>query len=436
MTASAGNAKLKVLFFSQRFPYPLDTGGKIRTAKLLEKLKDVFDITLVSNMESAKDDPYLDQVKSLCAEFHPVPWRETTRYTLRFYLKLFRAMFSRYPFTVFSDYSRALEEKIEGLVASRRFDLLICDFLQPSLNFRNLHGRCTLLFQHNVESMIVKRHFEAAKDPVSRVFWWLQWAKMRRYERNACARFSAVIAVSDKDKEILEREFDGKNVSSIPTGVDTTYFTPSQEPYERDTLVFTGSMDWLPNEDAILFFAREILPKIKTRIPGVKISIVGRSPSPHFIKTMREYPEIDVVGWVDDVRPMIKRHAAYIIPLRIGGGTRIKAYEAMAMGKAVISTSIGVEGLPLTPGVNVVIADDPESFARAVIGVLMDAVTRTRLEKEARAFVLQNVSWDKAADIFQEICRRVVAKKNVAPHAAVTYEPRGWEAVQHNRDRL
>ena len=162
MTESAGKKRLKILFFSQRFPYPMDTGGKIRTGKLLEQLKDVFDITLVSNVESPKDDEYLDQVKKLCAEFHPVPWKETKKYTFRFYLKLLRSVFSRYPFTVINDYSQDLEAALLHLTTSERFDLLICDFLQPSLNFRRLSGTPTLLFEHNIESVIPRRHFETS----------------------------------------------------------------------------------------------------------------------------------------------------------------------------------------------------------------------------------------------------------------------------------
>ncbi len=195
--------------------------------------------------------------------------------------------------------------------------------------------------------------------------------------------------MSETDKQILEGEFAAANVFAIPTGVDTEYFTPRQEAPEKNTLVFTGSMDWLPNEDAILFFAHEILPKIKRRIPDIKLVVAGRRPSRHLLNEMQKYPEVSILGWVDDVRPFISRHAVYVVPLRIGGGTRIKVYEAMAMGKAIVSTTIGVEGLPVTAGVNVAIADDPESFAQSVITLLRDAEARTRIEREARDFVLK-----------------------------------------------
>jgi glycosyltransferase involved in cell wall biosynthesis len=316
-------------------------------------------------------------------------------------------MFSRYPFTVISDYSRNLEAALRYLTTSQHFDLLVCDFLQPSLNIKNLNGIPTLLFEHNVESVIPRRHLETARNPIAKLFWWLQWYRMERYEKEACGRFTGVVTVSAKDKDVLEREFGAKKVFTIPTGVDIEYFSPREEPVAENRLVFTGSMDWLPNEDAILFFAREILGPIKRGTPDVKLTVVGRNPSQRLIKELQRYPEINVVGRVDDVRSFISSHALYIIPLRIGGGTRIKAYEAMAMGKAVVSTTVGVEGLPVTHGENVVLADEPDEFASAVKRLLEDAERRNRIERNARSFVEAHFSWGKVADVFADICRKI-----------------------------
>ena len=245
MTVSAGNKKLKVLFFSQRFPYPMDTGGKIRTGKLLEQLNDLFHITLVSNVESPKDDGYLDQVKNLCAEFYPVPWKEVSKYSFKFYLKVLLGMFSRYPFTVINDYSRDLEAALRYLTTSQHFDLLVCDFLQPSLNVRNINGIPTLLFEHNIESVIPRRHFETARNPIAKVFWWLQWRKMERYEKDACRKFTGTVTVSEADKKCLEERFGIKNVFAIPTGVDTDYYAPRKDKVKKNSLVG----EWAPDRD-------------------------------------------------------------------------------------------------------------------------------------------------------------------------------------------
>lgn len=409
MTASAGNRRLRVLFFAQRFPFPLDAGGKIRTAKLLEQLCREFELTFVCNVEHPKDDPYVDQARKICSAFHPVPWREVPKGSPTFYARILARLWSRYPIIVLNDYSPDLEAALHRVLAQDRYDLIICDFLQPSLNLRHVTGYPTLLFQHNVESMIYERHYKNASNPLMRLFWRSQWRKLYRYEGETCRRFSGVVAVSDVDKQAMEREFKVKNVWAIPTGVDLEFFTPQPDRVKPNSLVFTGSMDWLPNEDALLYFAEEILGRVKASIPDVTVSIVGRKPRPRLLERLKAYPEMTVVGRVEDIRPHVAQHTAYIIPLRIGGGTRIKFYEAMAMGKAVVSTSIGAEGLPVTHGEHVLLADTAEDFAAAVVRVLSDHALRARLEGAARRFVEARCSWKAAASVFADICRRVVS---------------------------
>jgi len=167
--------RLKVLFLSQRFVFPMDTGGKIRTGKILEQLKNMVSLTVISNVESPKDDPYLPRMTELCDRFVPVPWKEMQRYTPKFYLKIAGQSFSRYPISVLNDYSQQLEETVINELKKEQYDLAICDFLQSTLNFRRMNGIPTLLFQHNVEATIAKRHLENAKDPMSRVFWGMQY---------------------------------------------------------------------------------------------------------------------------------------------------------------------------------------------------------------------------------------------------------------------
>ena len=403
--------KLKILFFSQRFPLPMDAGGKIRTGQMLKFLKEIFDMTMVCNIESPKDDQYLDQVNTLCSEFHAVPWKETTKYSVKFYWRVLTRFFSSYPITVKNDYSKELEEKIEELVRIHSYDLLICDFLQPTLNFKNvMQGNRTLLFQHNVESMIVKRHYETASNVLMKWFWYVQWKKMVKYEKLMCQRFNGVVTVSEPDKATLEKEFDAEHVYAIPTGVDISYFSPNGTTPEPNSLIYVGSMDWLPNEDAILYFAEQILPLIKQKVSGVKLTVVGRNPSDSLLHTLERCPEIQIVGRVDDIRPYISRHRVFILPLRIGGGTRIKVFEAMAMGKAIVSTHIGTEGLPLTNGEYVLLADTPSSFADAIVRLLKNNEDRRKIEEAARDFVEKNCSWQKASEIFAQACVKVGAK--------------------------
>lgn len=400
--------RLKVLFFSKRFPLPMDTGGKIRTGKMLEELTKHFSITLLCHLESIKDDPYLEQMNNFCEDFQPVPWKEVLKYSLLFYSRVLIRIFSRYPVSVKNAYSRAIEVKIAELVRNRKFDLLICDFLQPALNFRHVMDFPTLLFQHNVESLVVKQHYETTRNVFMKFFWWMEWKKLERFERQMCQEFDAVITVSEQDKLILEQNFQVTNVHAIPTGVDLKYFSPNGKNPEGNSLIYVGAMDWLPNEDAIVFFSREILPHIRVAIPDVTLTVVGRNPSNALLRSLKKHKEIRIVGGVEDIRPYIRPKQVFIIPLRIGGGTRIKIYEAMAMGKAIVSTRIGTEGLPVMHGKHVLLADQPQEFAEAVIRLLGDPIARNELGKSARAFVETQCGWNEATQRFAEICLEVV----------------------------
>src|SRR5215470_18929297 len=208
--------RLKVLFFSQPFVYPADTGGKIRTSQTLRHLREVFDLTLLSYVDPECEMPHVDQMASLCHEFHAVPRSTVKKFSWAFYLKVLAYSLSRYPVAVLNNYSRTAVAKLRELLAARHYDLLVCDFLQPTLNLRSLHTPRTLLFQHNVESMIWERHYRTSQNPLLRLFWYLQWRKMMRYERQTCARVDGIVAVSELDKLVLERDFGARNVHAIP----------------------------------------------------------------------------------------------------------------------------------------------------------------------------------------------------------------------------
>ena len=405
-----GSDRLRVLFVAKRFPYPADTGGKIRTARLLEQLSRRLDITLVSNVEHPKDDPYLADVGKLCARFEPVAWQEAAKGSPRFYAQVMRRLASRYPVSVANDYSPPLAERIRTCLARDRYDLLVCDFVQPSINLGERLACPVLLFQHNVESMIFERHARTAGSAPLRWFWRSQWRKMERFEREACRRFAGVVAVSEADRALFGDRFEARRTFAIPTAVDAEYFRPGTGPTVAGRLVFTGSMDWLPNEDAILYFVDEILPRISARVPAVSLAVVGRRPSPRLSRRLAERRDVILTGRVDDVRPHMESAEVFVIPLRIGGGTRIKAYEAMAMGKPVVSTPVGIEGLPVRDGEHFVQAERADEFADAVVDLLRDPERRRRLGQAARRYVESSCSWPSAAAAFVDACRAVAVR--------------------------
>jgi glycosyltransferase involved in cell wall biosynthesis len=234
---------------------------------------------------------------------------------------------------------------------------------------------------------------------------------MRRFERDMCRRFDSVIAVSADDREQMKREYGAEAVFDVPTGVDTEFFRPNRAiNVAPHSLVFTGSMDWLPNDDAIRYFMREIMPLIKKSVPDVTLTVVGRNPAPALVDLSKEDSSLVITGRVDDVRPYMDKAAAYIVPLRIGGGTRLKIFEAMAMEKAVVSTTVGAEGLPLTNGVELLLADEPATFAEAVVRVLTDDDYASELGQRAAAVVRENFGWRPVTDRFISLCAKTKAE--------------------------
>jgi glycosyltransferase involved in cell wall biosynthesis len=229
---------------------------------------------------------------------------------------------------------------------------------------------------------------------------WQEWRKMEAAERRYLRLADRVLTVSESDRDAFRPFVDPAKLTVIPTGVDVDYFQPIPGKESPSCLVFTGSMDWLPNEDAILFFVDAILPLIKQQCPDASLEVVGRSPSRKLQALAQTEKSLHLTGWVDDIRPFVARGAVCIVPLRIGGGTRLKIFEAMAMNKAVISTSVGAEGLPVCSGKNILLADTPSAFADSVISLLRDSNQRHRLGSAARVLVQENYSWSKIVESF------------------------------------
>jgi glycosyltransferase involved in cell wall biosynthesis len=244
---------------------------------------------------------------------------------------------------------------------------------------------------------------------VRKALFALEWRKLRSREANACRRADLTIAVSEEDRKRLTGLAPGAATAAIPTGVDTQYFHPNGRPTIPVRLVFSGSMDWQPNEDAVIYFGEAILPRIRARAPDVSFTVVGRNPSQR-LRDVAARTGIAVTGTVDDVRPFLDEAAVYVVPLRAGSGTRLKIFEALAMAKPVVSTTVGAEGLSITPGRDIVLADDPEEFAGAVLALLDDPERRRALGEAGRTLVRERYSWEQVAREFEQCCERAAVR--------------------------
>jgi sugar transferase (PEP-CTERM/EpsH1 system associated) len=405
---------MKILWLNAGLLLPLDKGGKLRTWHLMRHLAMRHDITYMSFSDPTQTHADRIGMSEVCSRLETVPRTDAPKGTTRFYADAARHALDRAPYAVAKYRSKAYRQHLEGLLAAGRFDAIVCDFLPPFINMPAQLPCPAILFTHNVEAEIWRRHVDTAANPVSRLLLTQQWHRMLRVEEAALRRFNLVLAVSDADRQTFQRLYPDavrSPIHVVKTGVDTQYFTPSRADVRPAHLVFTGSMDWLPNEDGMVYFVRDILPRIREVEPDATLSIIGRAPTPA-VQRLAADAGIHVTGRVDDVRPHIGEGAVYIVPLRIGGGTRLKIFEAMSMAKAVVSTTVGAEGLPVTTGQNIVIADEPSRFARAVVHLIRDTDMRQRLEMAARQLVVERYDWSAVAQDFEDALDRLAVRRD------------------------
>jgi sugar transferase (PEP-CTERM/EpsH1 system associated) len=414
---------MRILWLKTELLHPVDKGGRIRTYNMLKELKRNHHITYLALDDGTADENARALAAEYCQELICIPHTTKPKFSPGFYAELVGNMFSSLPYFMKKYQSRRMRLAIEEQAQDKNFDVLVCDFLQPSINIPEDLRVPAVLFQHNVEAMIWRRHYEIQKNPAVKAYLFGQWRRTVTYERKACRRFNMVIAVSEADRETMRSEYTIDKLGNVPTGVDTNYFSPNKDqatqPY---TLVFTGSMDWLPNEDAIQFFIKQVMPIIRRDCPNVNLTIVGRNPYQSLIELGKRDPSIIVTGRVDDVRPYMDRAAAYVVPIRIGGGTRLKIYEAMAMAKPIISTTIGAEGLPVEHGRHLLIADSPEDFAAQVTKILCDPDLATSLALNSQRLVQEHFGWGSVSESFVKLCEQAIDHR----------EPTNDKASQNN----
>lgn len=378
------------MVIDEEVPYPLNSGKRIRTFNLLVPLADRHEITFVCRRHEGSDSRSLEPfgIRTVVVD-HPIR-RKSGAF---FYAALLRNLFSQYPYSVASHRSPVLTETIENLHREKPFDLVHCEWTPYAVNMGGLWRASSVVDAHNVESLIWERNWAVETQPIRKAFVRLQWQRMIEFEKHFLRRFSRVIAVSEPDRKAMAQWVDPGKIDIVDNGVDTRYFTPSGLQQKPCSMIFTGSLDWRPNVDAMLFFLEEIWPLIRAAHPEASIAIVGRNPMAALKKKASGMPGVTLAGTVDDVRPYIEAAQVYIVPLRVGGGSRLKILEAMAMEKAVVSTAVGAEGLEVQAGENILTADTPAEFAAAVTSLFEDAGLRERLGAAGRKLVTARYEW-------------------------------------------
>ncbi len=394
----------RVLFISPRFLFPLDSGGQIRTAQVLRHAHGrLLDVTLLSPATDQEQREHAVELKQICSHLIPYKPRWSIHSLIRRLGRVI-SLLGPLPVSVASDKSRDLQCALKRLLAERTYQAVVYDFTHTAVNVIPTPGGVrTLLFTHNVEQEIFIRRAEVATGLAGRLLWRNQQRKMERFENQVLGLFDRVLAVSERDAVRFQTLCPGIETTVIPTGVDCTQIA-YQPPSKHPTIVFVGSMDAHQNIEGVAWFLERIWPLVKKRRPQASIRIIGRHPPEGMTQRYAGEPNIQFTGWVEDPALESRTGAVFIVPLRVGGGTRIKIYEAMAMGLPVVSTSVGAEGLALRPDAHYQQADTPEAFAQAISLLLEDRNRALALSRGGRTLVERTFGWEHAARAFTDAC--------------------------------
>lgn len=383
---------MKVGFITARAPYPCDSGGRIRTYHLLREAAKLHDVTLMTGIETPADVASLHLLRSEIPELRVRPVTVPRRTSpFRRLVRLARLPYERLPYTWTAYISRRFASQLREWLSEDQYDLVHCDHVQVADMLLDAPTPPRLLNAHNIESVLVRRIADRHRGVRRALIAW-QARKVADAERRCYQGFDRALVVSELDAALLQEMVPGLLTSVVPNGVDTEMFTPRDHGEEPHSIVFTGAMDWSPNVDGVSWFVRDVFPRIRQRLNQATFTVVGRNPAPARVRELSG-DGVRFTGTVHDVRPFLQAASVVAVPLLAGGGTRLKILEAWSMAKAVVSTSIGAEGLPNRDAGALMIADTADAFAARVIELLGDGSLRMRLGIEGRALAEQRFSW-------------------------------------------
>jgi len=393
---------MKIAFFTPYPPYPLDAGGKIRSYHLIKALSHRHAVYLYTVQHVGENPADVEALQAICDRvtifWLAKPWRLRDR---------LGRLWAPWPRSVdFFQTTLSLLQAHYALLMGD-YDLLVADEICMTPYAELAPDLPRIILRQKVDHAHYREMARARPWGVDKILDFIEAAKLRRYERVKMGLYRAYVACSEQDVALIRQHAPGVPYLVIPNGADLSTFVPSGRPKaNQPTLLYVGSMYYQPNVDAVLFFFKTMYSGIREALPEVRVQIVGHMPPPE-IQQLAHLPGVEVIGGVPDVRPYYEEATVFIVPLRLGGGTRLKIVEAMAMGLPVVSTSVGAEGLDVHPGEDIVIADDAASFVRSVLQLLTDTGLRERLAEGGRRLA-RRYDWGELTKPFPDLVETVV----------------------------
>lgn len=394
---------MKILFISRWYPYPPDNGSKIRIFNLIKYLSFRHEVDLISFATEAIAETHLTAMHRYCRRVTVIPYRsfQPTR------LKALLGFFSPRPRSVIDTYNVEMQLCVDQANQKRSFDLVVAsqvDMAPYVIAFPN-----TIKILEELEVTTLYEQFVKQPHPLKKLRGGLTWWKLSHYVGQLLSVFDGCTVVSEGERERVRRITSGyPALAVVPNGVDLVHYTADFGPPETDTLIYSGALTYQANFDAVDYFLREILPLIQLERPQVKLIITGKLDGVP-VDRLPKTPGVIFTGYLDDIRPAVAQSWASIVPLRVGGGTRLKILEALALGTPVVTTSKGVEGLDLVPGCDLLLADSPADFATAVLRLLADKALREQLSCNGRRAVESKYDWQMIGQQFNDFIEQAVA---------------------------
>jgi glycosyltransferase involved in cell wall biosynthesis len=397
-------SSLKVVVVNAELPYPTTAGNRIRTFNLLRRLASGHQITFIARRgQQPETDEAVAVLGDLGIRTVIVDESVPAKSGPAFYARLTANLLSPHPYSVTSHGKRGIRRAVAAYAAANRVDLWQAEWPPYFRALQDAGGTPKLVMAHNVESQLWQRYYESERHPLKRLYIREQWRKYRRFECSVFAAATRIVAVSAEDARLIREEFGGIDVDVIDNGVDRKFFESVQPNRDPNQILFLGGFDWRPNLDATALLLDRIFPAVRADLPAARLVLVGRKPPSSLQKRVQGMAGVELHADVPDIRPYLARSGVMAVPLRIGGGSRLKILEAVATGLPVVSTRIGAEGLELTAGRDYVAADAPEMMAQELSACIRDPEPARAIAERCRSFVLQRYDWDTLASKLEEV---------------------------------
>lgn len=396
---------MHILFLSRWYPYPANNGSKIRIANLLRGLSQCHQVSLLSFYDPRQGEPDLQVLRTFCQEVQTVPWQPFRPQSWRARLGYFSAI----PRAYLDMHSEEMERRIRAMLKSSRVDLVIASQIDMAA-YAPVFSGTPAIFEE-LETGVFLDRIAQAGSRTARLRHRLTWLKHRRYLASLLKHFRACTVVSEQERRILERELAiGKRVEVIPNCVDLNLFPPKSGQPHPYSLIFTGSLTYQPNYQAIVWFLQEIFPLVLRHVPSTRLVITGD----HGNLPLPSLEGVTLTGLVADVRPHLSQAWCSVVPLKTGGGTRLKILEAMAMHTPVVTTFKGAEGLEMESGVHGFIVDEPQDFAEMILKLFRSPELRQQIAANAYELVQQRYNWETVMPRFLELVESIVQENKQA----------------------